>query len=63
MKFDTWILKMFIWIVMNLYILIFSFIQYPIWFVTNVVCELSYVTKRILITYVNPLWLENNHKD
>jgi hypothetical protein len=59
MKFEIWILKKFIWILMNLYIVDF----YPLWFVANVICELSYATKGILITYVSPLWLESNHKD
>jgi len=37
---------------MNLYLLIFSFIQYPLSFVTNVSCDLSKATNEILITNV-----------
>ncbi len=37
---------------MNLYLLTFSFIQYPWLFITNITCDLSKVTKGILITNV-----------
>jgi hypothetical protein len=34
---------------MNLYLLIFSFIQYPLSFATNIKCDLSKVIKGILV--------------
>ncbi len=37
---------------MNLYLLIFSFIQYPLSFVTNITCDLSKAIKGILVTNV-----------
>jgi hypothetical protein len=37
---------------MNLYLLIFFFIQYPLLFTTNITCDLSKVTKGILIANV-----------
>jgi hypothetical protein len=37
---------------MNLYLLIFFFIQYPLLFVTKIACNLSEVTKGILVTNV-----------
>jgi len=37
---------------MNLYLLIFSFIQYPLSFATNVSCDLSNVTNEILVANV-----------
>jgi hypothetical protein len=37
---------------MNLYLLIFYFIQYPLSFATNVSCNLCKVTNEILVTNV-----------
>jgi hypothetical protein len=37
---------------MNLYLLIFSFIQYPLSFMINITCNLSKATKGILVINV-----------
>ncbi len=38
---------------MNLYLLIFLFIQYRLSFTTNITCDLSKAIKRILVTNVD----------
>jgi hypothetical protein len=37
---------------MNLYLLVFSFIQYPLSFAINIACDLSKVIKGILVANV-----------
>jgi hypothetical protein len=37
---------------MNLYIVDFSFIQYPLQFVTMVTCDLTFVIRKNLVVYV-----------
>jgi len=37
---------------MNLYLLTFYFIQYPLSFMTNIICDLSKATKEILVANV-----------